>query len=87
MSTEMATITAKGQITIPKGIRQALGIERRDRLVFLLEDDRLILIPVRHRPLGELYGVLPATRPYPGHQAIRQEVRHERGERLARGDA
>ncbi|MBC8446798.1 MAG: AbrB/MazE/SpoVT family DNA-binding domain-containing protein [Chloroflexi bacterium] len=82
----MATITAKGQITIPKGIRQALGIERRDRLIFLLEDDQLILIPVRHRPLRELYGALPATRPYPGHEAIRQEVRSERGERLARGD-
>lgn len=39
----MATVTAKGQITIPKGIRQALGIDRNDRLVFLLEGDRLIL--------------------------------------------
>lgn len=83
---ETATITAKGQVTIPKAIRQALGIDRNDRLLFLLEEDRLILIPVRRRALGELYGALPATRPYPGAEAVRQEVRRKRGEQLVRGN-
>ena len=86
MTTATATVTAKGQITIPKAIREALGIERQDRLLFLLEGDRLVLVPLHHRPLSELCGVLPATRAYQGHQAIREEIRGELGERLARGD-
>ncbi len=86
MTAEMATVTAKGQITIPKAIRDALGIEERDRLLFVVEGDRLVLIPLRRRSLTDLYAALPATRPYPGHDSIRQELRGELGERMARGD-
>ena len=86
MATNIATVTAKGQVTIPKAIRQALGIQEKDKLLFLVEGDRLVLIPLRHRPLSELYGALPATRPYPGHQAVREEIRSELGERMARGE-
>lgn len=35
---------------------------------------------LKRRRLSEFYGALPATRPYPGKEAIRQEV----GEQLAR---
>jgi AbrB family looped-hinge helix DNA binding protein len=83
---QIATVTAKGQITIPKAIRQILGIEEQDRLLFLIEGDRLLLVPLRRRPLSQLYRALPATRPYPGQQAIREEVRSELGERIAGGE-
>lgn len=86
MDTEMATVTSKGQITIPKAIREALRIKEKDRLLFFVEDDRLILIPLRHRPLSELFGALPATRPYPGDQAIREEIRGELGQRMHRSE-
>jgi len=86
MDTEMATVTSKGQITIPKAIRQTLGIKEKDRLLLFVEDDRLVLIPLRHRPLGELFGALPATRPYPGDEAIREEIRTDLGERMHRGE-
>ena len=42
-----STITAKGQITIPKEIRKALGLKTADRLLFLEEKGRVILYPVR----------------------------------------
>lgn len=86
MHTEMATVTSKGQITIPKAIRESLGIKEKDRLLFFVEDDRLVLIPLHHRPMSELFGALPATRPYPGHQAIREEIRSDLGERMHRGE-
>ena len=38
MDTELATITAKGQVTIPKAIRQALGLQKGDQLRWDLED-------------------------------------------------
>jgi len=88
MATNMATVTTKGQVTIPKAIRRILNIHKSDRLLFVVEGggDRLLLIPVRHRPLSELYSALPATRPFPGHQAVREEVRTKLGERMAQGE-
>jgi antitoxin PrlF len=35
---EVCTITAKGQTTVPKAIRQALGVGYGDRIVFRIED-------------------------------------------------
>jgi AbrB family looped-hinge helix DNA binding protein len=86
MATNIATVTAKGQITIPKAIRQTLGIQEKDKLLFLVEGEQLTLIPMRHRPLSELYGALPATKPYPGHQEIREAIHTELGERMKRGE-
>jgi antitoxin PrlF len=35
---EICTITAKGQTTVPKAIRQALGVSYGDRISFRVED-------------------------------------------------
>jgi antitoxin PrlF len=35
---EVCTITAKGQTTVPKAIRQALGVGYGDRIVFRVEN-------------------------------------------------
>jgi AbrB family looped-hinge helix DNA binding protein len=86
MVAQMATVTAKGQITIPKSIREALGITTQDRVLFVMEGDRVILVPLHRHPLSHLYGALPATRSYPGHQAIREEVQKGLGETFARGE-
>jgi|YNPNPStandDraft_1061719.scaffolds.fasta_scaffold06339_4 hypothetical protein len=66
---------------------RALGIQEHDALLFRLEGDRLIVTSLPRRPLGALYGALPASRPYPGMEAIRQEVRAKLAERSVRGDA
>ncbi|QVL54243.1 MAG: AbrB/MazE/SpoVT family DNA-binding domain-containing protein [Cyanobium sp. M30B3] len=36
--TELATITAKGQVTIPKAIREALNLRQGDQLRWDLDD-------------------------------------------------
>ncbi len=69
-----AKITFKGQVTIPKDIRNALGIEEGDSVIFMVEKDRAILKPLKKKSLRDFHGILPATRPYPGMESVRKEV-------------
>lgn len=81
----IARVTSKGQVTIPVEIRQALGIERGDGLLFELTRKGCASVQVVKRPrLSELYGALPATRPFPGKGAVRGEVGHALGLRPRR---
>ena len=43
----LSTVTTKGQVTIPKPIRDAMGIGPNDRVAFIREGDRVILQPLR----------------------------------------
>ncbi len=43
----ISTITTKGQITIPVSIRKAYGLHPNDRVDFIAEGDRIILLPVK----------------------------------------
>lgn len=38
-----STLTSRGQTTIPKPIREALGLQPGDRVEFTLEEDRVLL--------------------------------------------
>ena len=39
-----ATVTSKGQITIPREVRQALGLRPGDRVAFRLRDDGTVAV-------------------------------------------
>ena len=79
---QKAKVTFKGQVTIPREVRKALAIEEGDSVIFMVEGDRAILRPIKKRPLMELYGALPATRPYPGFEAVRKEIKSKIAGRL-----
>jgi AbrB family looped-hinge helix DNA binding protein len=69
-----AKLTSKGQVTIPTALRQQLNLEAGDELLFVLEGGEVRVRVLKQRRLSEFYGALPATRPYPGKDAIRQQV-------------
>ena len=49
-------ITAKGQTTLPKAVREALSIQAGDRIRYVIEGSEVRILPVR--PINRLYGVL-----------------------------
>ena len=40
---EASTITESGRITVPKAVREVLGIQPGDKIVFRIEDERVTL--------------------------------------------
>ncbi len=81
---QRAKITYKGQVTIPKKIRNALAIKEGDSVIFSLEGDHAVVMPIKKKVLSDFLGSLPATRPYPGSEAIRKEVHEKITQRFRR---
>ena len=57
MPTE-ATLTSKGQTTIPKEIRDGLGMKSGDRMTFTLMPDATVVMRVKSGSLTKLAGTL-----------------------------
>jgi antitoxin PrlF len=71
-----ARITSKGQITIPKPVRDRLGVQSGDALDFRFEGERLLVEPILRRSLLE----------FRGRFAVPQALEHDEERRLARAD-
>lgn len=57
MTTE-GTLTRKGQTTIPKDIRDSLGLQPGDRMTFTLMPDKTVILRAKTRRVLELAGLL-----------------------------
>ena len=53
-----ATVTGKGQITLPKEVRERLGVRAGGRVRFTVEEGERIVISSRPRRLADLAGML-----------------------------
>lgn len=71
--TTSATLTSKGQTTIPKEIRDSLGMKAGDRMTFTLMPDGTVVMRVKSKNLMELAGVLhkKGRKPVPIEQMSR----------------
>lgn len=59
-----SALTVKGQMTIPKAIREHLGVKAGDRVKFFVHPDgTVVLLP--KRPLKALRGMLKSRRSRP----------------------
>jgi AbrB family looped-hinge helix DNA binding protein len=54
-----ATMTSKGQVTVPQEIRDRLRLRSGQRLKFTIEDGNRVVIAQSYARLSELVGVLP----------------------------
>ena len=54
-----ATVTAKGQVTLPVEVRRRLGLKPGSKLEFIvIDDDRLEIIPISET-VSSLKGMVP----------------------------
>jgi AbrB family looped-hinge helix DNA binding protein len=52
------TVTTKGQVTIPKAVRDELGLKEGDRVAFRVLEDGTVIVEPETIDLSELRGVL-----------------------------
>jgi len=77
-----ATITSKGQVTIPQAVRADLGVSEGDRLDFVrLADGNYAIVPAKGS-IRDLEGILKR----PGRKALTLEQIQEAIERGAAGE-
>ncbi len=57
-----ATLTSKGQITIPKAVRDTLKLHVGDRIEFLVDPDGSVRIVPATRPVTDLKALLSRPR-------------------------
>ncbi len=53
----MSTLTVKGQVTVPRGIREAMGWKPGDALIFTVEDGKVVVS--RALDVDDLLGLVP----------------------------
>lgn len=51
-----SAVTSKGQTTLPKSVREALGVRSGDRIRYVILDNEVRILPIR--PIGRLFGAL-----------------------------
>ena len=68
-----ATLTSKGQTTIPKAIRDTLSMKAGDRMTFTLMPDGTVVMRVKTKSVTKLAGVLykKGRKPVPVEQLSR----------------
>lgn len=55
----LSTISEKGQVTVPKPLRDRLGIKPGDRLEFIEEHGHMVVSKAGNQdPVGAVYGIL-----------------------------
>jgi len=73
----IGSVARKGQITIPKEIRETLRLREGDRVIFILEGERVVIRKVSGEKLSE---ILMKQKPWPeSSMAFQKRLREEWG--------
>lgn len=76
----IATLTSKGQVTIPLAVREELGLMAQDKIIFRLGPGARVEIERLPMSLEEAYGSVASLSSPQDLERIRQIAREEREE-------
>jgi len=74
-----ATITSKGQITLPKKLRDALSLSVGDKVEFVIDDNDMVRLIPKHVSIRSLKGMLPKPQKAVSLEAMDEAI--EQGKR------
>lgn len=77
---KQATITSKGQITVPLEVRKILGVRAGDKLMFEDDESGVRVRPVRSQSTFSKYRGIGNPGIGPGRKGIARWLREMRGE-------
>ena len=77
-----STITRKGQVTIPKAIRDRLGVKKGEKVHFVMRGEEVVLKVIKGTILDLRGSVQPSAHPE-DFEKIRQSVRHAVAKKVA----
>lgn len=58
-----SSVSSKGQVTIPKKIREFLKLETFDKVVFIPLEEGKVMITNKQTPVSDLFGMLKHRQP------------------------
>ena len=67
-----SAVTKKGQTTLPKPVRDTLGVRAGDRVRYIVLDGEVRILPVR--PIRRLFGILRHDGPPVTEEEMEQAV-------------
>lgn len=79
------SMTSNGQVTVPKEVRDALGIKAGDKVYFVADQDRAIMVPIK----GDIWSIRGALQKHAKMKPLdwkkaRREVKEWRAARQMR---
>lgn len=79
MRTKTATVSSKGQVVLPREVRERLGVGKGDKIEFVMDDQGIHLRPHREEenPFARWIGALPQ-----GEETTEEFIRNTRHEGL-----
>ena len=77
-----STITRKGQVTIPKAIRDRLGVKEGEKVLFVMRGEEVVLKVVKGTILDLRGSVKPSAHPE-DYEKIRQSVKQAVAKKVA----
>jgi AbrB family looped-hinge helix DNA binding protein len=86
-----ASVTERGQVTIPAEVRKVMGISKPGRVIFRVEDDVVVLKKPRFSSVEEITGSVPPLKEPKTwdeiEQIIADDVAEEYREKMLEGDS
>ncbi len=74
-----AIITSKGQITLPKYLRDKFNLRAGDRVEFICEEDDSIRLVTKYIPIRQLKGMLPKPQKPVSLEEMEQAIKTRAG--------
>lgn len=73
-----ATLTSKGQITLPKTVRERLGVEAGDRIEFIESERGFVVVPAT-KDIKMLKGLVPKPKKPVSLEAMNRAIARQGG--------